>query len=235
MKQKFFTEELLDLLQKQSFYSGKLATISELDDVVSKVYLPEESTALGQSVYYHNENGKEMIHLYNEQGYFVRDAKKLVAAKNKSWEVIRNNKYCFGTPTDEQIESFWISPKGVQGNFGERVIDTIAKEEGLGYESILGMLDICKRLGLISQLNELRQIQGMDIETIEEMMYGQCVEVIQRFEYSEDYDLAHDVYVYSNFHLDEHDSIIEAAQALGENFDKSIESLKENKIKKLVK
>ena len=42
MKQKFFTEELLDLLQKQSFYAGKLETISELDDMVSRVYLPED-------------------------------------------------------------------------------------------------------------------------------------------------------------------------------------------------
>lgn len=235
MKQKFFTEELLDLLQKQSFYAGKLGTISKLDDIVSKVYLPEESSVLGEPVYYHNENGKDMIRLYNENGCFVRDAGKLVSAKNEAWNVIRSNKYCFGAPTDKQIESFWISPRGVQGNFGERVIDTIAKEEGIEYESILGMLDICKRLGLISQLNELRQIEGMDNKVIEEMMFGQCVEVIQRFEFSEDYDLARDVYVYSNFRLDDYDNVIEAADALGENFDRSIESLKENKIKKFVK
>ena len=235
MKQKFFTEELLDLLQKQSYYSGKLSTISEIDDEVSRVYLPEESAALRQPVYYHNNNGKDMIRLYNEQGYFVRDAEKLVAAKIRTWDIVRENAYCFGTPSDEQIESFWISPRGFQGNFGERIIDVIAREEGLDYEAILGMLDICKRLGLIAQYNELSNIEGMDTNTINSMMYGQCIEVIQRLEDNENYDLARDIYVYSNFSLDDHDNVIEAAISLGENFDQGIESLNNYKVKKLYK
>jgi len=235
MKQKFFTEELLDLLQKQSYYAGKLSTMAEIDDAVSRVYLPEESAALRQPVYYHNNKGKDMIELYNKQGYFVRDAAKLVAAKIKTWDIVRENKYYFGTPSDEKIESFWISPKGFQGNFGERIIDVIAREEGLDFEGILGMLDICKRLGLIAQYNELSKIEGMDTETIYSMMYGECVEVIQRLEDSENYDLARDIYVYSNFSLDDHDNVIEAAISLGENFDKGMESLQKNKVKKLYK
>ena len=87
------------------------------------------------------------------------------------------------------------------------------------------MLDICKRLGLISQLNELKTLEGMDLEIIDELMYGQCVEVIHRLNYSESYDLARDVYTYSNFDLEGYSSIVQAAEALGENFDKGIDSL----------
>ncbi|MBR2833276.1 MAG: hypothetical protein IKE75_02465 [Bacilli bacterium] len=233
MEKKFFTLQLLDLLQKQSYYSGKLSTINEIDDEVSRVYLPEESAALREPVYYHNNNGKEMIEIYNQSGCFVRDAKKLVAAKIETWNTIRENSCFFGTPSDKQIESFWISPKGVQGNFGERILETISKEEGIDYEDILGMLDICKRLGLIAQLNELNHFEGMDHDAINRLMYGECVEVIQRLEFSEDYDLARDVYIYSNFKLEDYSSVVEAAESLGENFDKGIESIV--KTKKLTK
>ena len=93
------------------------------------------------------------------------------------------------------------------------------------------MLNICRKLGLISQLNELRSVKGMDAEAIENMMYAECVEVMQRLEYSDSYDLARDVYTYSNFNLDDYDSIIEAALALGDNFDQGIDSAQKNKVK----
>ena len=69
MKQPFFTEQLLDLLQKQSYYAGKLSTISQIDEVVSRVYLPEESAVLNEALYYHSNKGEPMIKLYNEQAF----------------------------------------------------------------------------------------------------------------------------------------------------------------------
>lgn len=231
MKEQFFTEQLLDLLQKQSYYAGKLSTISEIDEVVSRVELPEESAVLNEIQYYHSNKGEPMIKLYNEQGFFLRDGKRLIAAQRLAQQVVKENAFLFGRPSDEQIEKFGISPKGLMNYFGDVVIDTVAREEGLEYEDVIGMLTICRKLGLISQLKELSQVEGMDVATIENMMYAECVDVMQRLEYSDSYDLARDVYTYSNFNLEDYDSIVDAALALGDNFDQGIDILSKNKAK----
>lgn len=238
MKPKFFTEELLDLLQKQSFYAGKLSTITEVDEAVSLVYLEEESAVLGEPVYYHSDKGQIIIETYKQNDWFKRDVKRLIDSSNKTKSIIKANSYCFGrlSISNGDIRDFGITPKGIQGHMHERILETIAREENIEYEDIMSMLDICKRLGLIAQLNELNNQDNINLPAIEEMMYSECVEVEQRLKYSEQYDLAHDIYIYSDLKLDSYSDIIEAAVSMDEHFGKEVDALDNNsKVKKLTK
>lgn len=226
MKDVSFTEQLLDLLQKQSYYAGKLSAVLEIDE---SDFL-EDSRGLNKKRFLNR--AKSIIKLYNKHGFYLRDGKKIMKSQKEACEVLKeiikeNNK----DVSDSQIESFGISPKGIPTVFSLQVIDFVAEKEEIDYDEILGMLDICKRLGLIAQLYELCQLKTRNMDLVENLMYSNCVEVMQELEYSDFYDLARDVYTYSNFNLDDYDSVIEAALALGENFDQGIDELSKNKVK----
>lgn len=221
-----FTEQLLDLLQKQSYYAGKLSAVLEIDE---SDFL-EDSRGLNKKRFLNR--AKSIIKLYNKHGFYLRDGKKIMKSQREACTVLKeivkeDTKDLF----DERIESFGISPRGIPTVFSEHVIDYIAEKEGIGYDDILAMLDICRSLGLIAQLYELCQFKNKNMDIVENLMYSKCVEVMNQLEYSDSYDLARDVYTYSNFNLDDYDSVIEASLALGENFDQGIDCLSRNNVK----